>query len=250
MFSFKITICIIATFFIFVTITSPVQALVYTPGVSVGQYVKYGNFIGIGPGEETINNTDFVRLEVTAVSGAQITLFTTGQLKDGAPTAGNSTTTVWNIETGTQDGAQRVQGPVIAANLNQGDPIPPPSTYTVNKTETQTYLGISRTVNILNTTITTPDYTTSFTFVYDRTSGILLAATSITIQTQSPTTPSEYSYIITETNIFGTSQTTPSPSPTIPEYSSIVLAVVAILVTLTAVILRRKRECQNNVETI
>ena len=114
------------------------------------------------------------------------------------------------------NGVPSVQGPIIAANLNQGDPIPPPNTYTVNKTETQTYLGISRTVNILNPTITTPDYTTSFTFVYDRASGILLEATSITIQNQPQPTPSEYSYIITETNIFGTSQTTPTPSSNHP----------------------------------
>ena len=242
--NFKITFSLIATFFLFVALAAPVLAVEYAPGVSVGQFAKYGNFIGIGPGEETINNTDYVKQEITAVSGTQITLFTTGQLKDSTPTSGNGTASIWNIETGTQDGVPSVQGPIIAANLNQGDPIPPPNTYSVNKTETQTFLGTSRTVNILNPTITTPDYTTSFTFVYDRTSGILLAASSITIQTQSQSTPSEYSYIITETNIFGASQTTPSPSPSIPEYSAVALVAVAVLGTLTAIIFAKNRRSQ------
>jgi hypothetical protein len=238
----KITLTLIATFFLLIALTAPVLAVVYAPGVSVGQYAKYGNFIGIGPGEETINNTDYVKQEITAVSGTQITLLTTGQLKDGTPTSGNGTTTIWNIEKGTLDGVPSLQGPIIAANLNQGDPIPPPNTYTVNKTETRTFLGTSRTVNILNPTITTPDYTTTFTFVYDQTSGILLQATSITIQNQTQPTPSEYSYIITQTNIFGGTQTTPTPSPTVPEYSSIAVITVAILATLTTLIYKKTKQ--------
>ena len=99
----KITFSLIATIFFFVAIAAPALAVVYTPGVSVGQYAKYGNFIGIGPGEESINNTDYVKQEITAVSGTEITLLTTGQLKDGTPTSGNGSTTVWNIETGTHE---------------------------------------------------------------------------------------------------------------------------------------------------
>ncbi len=244
MFNSRIFLSLIAMFFFFVALATPVLAVVYTPGVSVGQYAKYGNFMGIGPGEESINNTEYVKQEIIAVSGTQITLLTTGQLKDGSPTQGNGSTTVWNIETGTLNGVPSVQGPIIAANLNQGDQIPPPDTYTVNKTESQTFLGTRRTVNILNPTVTTPDYTTSFTFVYDRASGILLEATSITIQNQSQSTPSEYSYIITQTNIFGTSPNTPTPSPSVPEYSSIGFVAISILSTLTAVIFRNKHNSQ------
>jgi len=152
---------------IFSTIAIPVFATNYNPGVSKGQYIKYGNFIGIGPGLEPFNNTDYVKQEIINVSEKEITLLTTSQFKDGTATPGNGSTAVWNIETGTINGAPSVQGPIIATNLNQGDPIPPPNTYTVNKTETRTYLGVSRSVNILNATISTPDYTTLLTFVYD-----------------------------------------------------------------------------------
>jgi hypothetical protein len=236
----KVVLFLLTAILTFSALAAPVLAIGYAPGVSVGQYAKYGNFIGVGPGEETINNTDFVKQEVIAVSGTQITLFTTGQLKDGSPTQGNGSTTIWDIQAGTSNGTPMVQGPIVAANLNQGDTIPPPNTYTVNRTETRTYLGTSRTVNVLNPTIITPDYTTTFTFVYDRASGILLEATSITIQNQATSTPSEYSYIITQTNIFEATQTTPTPSPSIPEYSSFTIAVVAILATLLAALLKRK----------
>ena len=237
----KIILSLISIIFLFAISMAPALAVVYTPGVSTGQYATYGNFIGVGPGEETINNTAYVKQQVTAVSGKEITLLTTGQLKDGSPTPGNGSVAVWNIETGTLNGLQDTQGPIIAANLNQGDAIPPPDTYTINSTETRTYMSVSRTVNILNPTITTPDYTTSFTFVYDQASGILLQATSITIQTQNQSAASEYSYIITETNIFGTTQNSPTPSATIPEYSTVGLVAVACLATIAVIIFRRKQ---------
>jgi hypothetical protein len=222
---------------IFSTITLPVFATNYNPGVSKGQYIKYGNFIGIGPGFEAFNNTDYVKQEIINVSGKEVTLLTTGQFKDGTATPGNGSTAVWNIETGTMNGVPSVQGPIIAANLNQGDPIPPQNTYTVNKTETQTLLSASRSVNILNSTITTPDYTTALTFIYDRASGILLEAASVATQNQDQSTPSQYSYSVTETNIFSS----PTPSPTVPEYSSVAAAALIILATLATVIFRKKQ---------
>jgi hypothetical protein len=237
----KIVHPLIFAFFLLATLIIPVFALAYNSGVSVGQFVKYGNFVGIGPGFESINNTDYVKQEIIDVTGKQVTLFTTGQLKDGTATSGNGSTSVWNIETGTLNGVPSVQGTIIAANLNQGDPIPPPNTYTVNKTETRTYLGFSRSVNILNSTIATPDYTTLLTFVYDRASGMLLEASSLTTQNQPQPTPSEYSYSITQTNIFGTQQTTPVPSPTIPEYSSAAIVTTIILAGITATILTKKK---------
>jgi hypothetical protein len=217
----------------------PVFAVSYIPGVSKGQYVTYGNFIGIGPGLESFNNTSYVKQEITDVSGTQVTLLTTGQFKDGTPTPGNGTTAVWDIAAGTMNGVPSTEGPIIAANLNQGDPIPPPNTYTVNKTETQIFLGVSRSVNILSSTIITPDYTTALTFIYDRASGMLLEASSTTTQNQPQATPSEYSYSIIDTNIFGTGQVT--PTPTIPEYSLVAAVAIIILATLATVILQKNK---------
>ncbi len=234
---------------VFLTVVSvPVFALQYSPGVASGQYVKYGNFVGAGPGEETINNTSLVKQEVTSVAGTIVTLLTTGQLKDGSPTPGNGSIQIWDVAAGTLNGDQSVQGPIIASNLNQGDPIPPPNTYSVNSTETRTYLGVSRTVNILSVAVSSPEYNTTVTYVYDKASGMLMEAASETV-TQGQLVTSTYSYSAVETNVFGTVPSStpsysPTPSPTIPELPSQITGLI-LLATIAfgtgAVVLLKKR---------
>lgn len=89
------------------------------------------------------------------------------------------------------------------------------------------YLGVSRSVNILNVVIFTPDYSTTLTYVYDQVSGILLESMSKTIQTAPASVTSEYSYSIIETNIF-------SSTSTINQF--ITILVVLILVVVIAII--------------
>ncbi len=198
---------------ILVALVLPVFAIQYNPGVSSGQYVKYGNFAGSGPGYEAFNDYGFLNLQVVSVSGNSVTLLSTGQFKNGTALPGNGTKDVWNVETGTDNGTPSTQGPIIAANLNQGDAIPPPNTYSVNQTADRTYLGTSRSVNILNVVVFTPDYNSTLSYVYDKLSGMLLESTSTTTTQASPQPiTSTYSYSVIETNIFGST----SPSPTIP----------------------------------
>jgi hypothetical protein len=203
----------------------PALALTYNPGVTAGQYVKYGNFVGVGQGAEAFNDYDFLKLQVIDVSGKAVTLFSTSQYKNGTAIAGNGTTSVWNIETGTEDGVTSTQGPIIAANLNQGDHIPPPNTYAVNRTESRTYLGVSRTVNILDASPSTPDYNATLTYVYDKASGMLLESTTQTT-TQADPQPviTTISYSVIETNIFGST----NPSPSIPEFPIATAGVVIV----------------------
>ena len=229
---------ILATFValaVLATLALPVFAQDYNPGVTVGQYVTYGNFVGVGLGFESFNDYDWLKLEVVGVSGKEVRLLSTGQFKDGETIPGNGTTTVWNVETGTEDGSPSTQGPIIAANLVRCDAIPPPSTYSVNKAEDRTYLGVSRSVNILDVVISTPDYDTTLAYVYDRFSGMLLESTSKTIQAQPEPATSEYSYSIIETNIFGSA---PGNFPT--EYIIIIVAVV-VTVILVAILVLWKR---------
>ncbi len=219
----------------------PVLALTYSPGVATGQYVKYGNFVGIGQGVESFNDYDWLKLQVTDVSGKAVTLFSTSQFKNGTAIAGNGTTSVWNVETGTEDGVPSTQGPIIASNLNQGDPIPPPNTYAVNRTESRTYLGVSRTVNILDASLSTPDYNTTLTYVYDKASGMLLESTTQTItQAEPQPVTTTISYSLIETNIFGST----NPSPSVPElpFTAIGVVVVVVLIsTFAALILFKKK---------
>ena len=218
----------------------PVFAIGYNVGVTKGQYVTYGNFVGDGPGVESFNDYNWSKLEVTNVSGKEVTLLSTGQFKNGAAIPGNGTIEVWNVETGTESGVPKTQGPIIAANLTEGDPIPPPNTYTVNKTENRIYLGVSRSVNILAVTISTPDYDTSLTYVYDRSSGMLLESTVETTQTQPESVTSTYSYSIIETNLFDSAQTTPISSILIT-YIIAAIAIIIILVVASLVLRRRTK---------
>ncbi len=212
----------------------PVFALTYNPGVVSGQYVKYGNFVGVGQGVESFNDYDWLKLQVTDVSGKSVTLLSTSQYKNGTAIAGNGTVSVWNIETGTQDGVPTTQGPIIAANLNQGDLIPPPNTYIVNSTESRTYLGVSRTVNILDASLSTPDYNATLTYVYDKESGMLLESTTqTTTQADPQPVTTTISYSIIETNIFGSSS---NPSPSVPELPILSVGVVFIIVLIGAVV--------------
>jgi hypothetical protein len=229
--SLKYVISFIITVVILVALVLPVLAIQYNVGVTSGQYAKYGNFVGSGPGYEAFNDYDFLNLHVVSVSSNAATLLSTGQFKNGTALPGNGTTDVWNIETGTDNGTPSTQGPIIAANLNQGDAIPPPNTYSVNQTVDGTYLGATRSVNILNVTISTSDYNSTLNYVYDKASGVLLESSSTTVtQAQPQPITSTYSYSIIATNIFSST----SPSPSVPEFST---QITAIIITLIAVIM-------------
>lgn len=214
---FRVIVIVLLPALLLTALVLPVFAVDYNVGVSEGHYVKYGNFVGVGAALEFFNDYDWQITQVIDVSGKEVTLLSTGQFKNGTAIPGNGSTSTWNIETGTLNGEPNVQGPIIAADLNQGDPIPPPNTYIVNRTETRVYLGTSRNVNILDIIIPTPDYTTTLTYIYDKTSGMLLEAQSVTEQNQ-PQETLQYSYSVIETNIFD--NTAPTASATSPATSS------------------------------
>ncbi|HSV49620.1 MAG TPA: hypothetical protein VLH35_04825 [Candidatus Acidoferrales bacterium] len=222
----------------------PVLAVDYNLGVSMGQYVKYGDFSGNGQGFESFNDYGFLHLSVVSLSGTEVTLLSTGQFKNGTALPGNGTTAIWDVQVGTQNGTPDTQGPIIASNLNQGDPIPPPNTYSINSTEQRTYLGVSRVVDVLAVAISSPDYNSSLTYVYDKASGMLLEASAqTTIQSQPEPVTSSYSYSVVETNIFGQA---PSSTPFV-NFSSVtivlvaVIAVIVVVVVVVWLVLLRKR---------
>ena len=227
------------TAIVLVALAAPVLGVQYSPGVTLGQYVRYGNFAGSGIGYESFNDYGFLNLQVVSVSGNSVTLLSTGQYKNGTTLIGNGTTDIWDLSLGTKNGEPWTQGYIIAANLNQGDTIPPPNTYSVNQTVDRTYLGTTRSVNILNVTVSSPDYNTTLNYVYDKLSGMLLEASSTTVtQSQPQTVTSMYSYSVTATNIFGSI----SPSPTIPEFNPQIIALVAAITMIAiAVVTISKR---------
>jgi hypothetical protein len=236
----RYSLCLFFAALILTALALPVFAISYSPGVTAGQFVKYGNFSGSGEGFEGFNDYGFLQLQVTSVSGKDVTLLSTGQYKNGTALPGNGTTMVWNIEAGTEDGSPATQGPIIAANLNQGDAIPPLGTYSINQTESRTYLGSSRTVNILSVQIKTSDYNSTLTYVYDKLSGMILeSSTQTTTQSQPTPESSSYSYSIIGTNIFG-------PNASVPEFSIVTIEVAGIIgltigIALVLVLVKKRK---------
>ena len=229
---FILAIALLAAFAI------PAFAQTYSPGVTVGQYVKYGDFVGTGPGFEQFNDYEWLQLKVTSVSGSEVTLLSTGQFKNGTAVPGNGTINLWDVAAGTENGVPSTEGPIIAANLNQGDQIPPPNTYSINQTNTAMFLGVARSVNVLDVNITTPDYNTTISYVYDQASGMLLQSISqTTTQAQPQPIISTYAYTVIETNIFPSA----TPSPTVPEFPTwTIMPLIMIALLAVAVFLRRK----------
>jgi hypothetical protein len=230
---------------ILVALASPVFGVQYSPGVTLGQYVRYGNFAGSGIGYESFNDYGFLNLQVVSVSGSSVTLLSTGQYKNGTTLLGNGTTDIWDLSLGTKNGVPWTQGYIIATNLNQGDAIPPPNTYSVNQTVDRTYLGTTRSVNILNLIVLTSDYNTTINYVYDQQSGMLLESSSTTVtQAQPQVITSMFSYSIIATNIFGS-----TPSPTVPEFSPQILLFAAAMITVGITVFTAWRKKQKKINS-
>jgi hypothetical protein len=86
-------------------------------------------------------------------------------------------------------------------------------------------------VDILDASLSTPDYNATLTYVYDKASGMLLESTTQTI-TQALPQPivTTISYSVIETNIFSST----NPSPTVPEFSITIVGVVIVVMVVVA----------------
>jgi hypothetical protein len=212
---------------------APALAVEYNPGVSVGQWIKYGDYVVTTPGG-TVISPDWSMMEVIGVSGKEVTLRITGAYMNG--TALPASEVVCNIESGRINEWQRY---LIAANLTQGDKILNLAVSdTINKTETRTILGTSRSVNILNFTYSAAGQDMIFTYIYDKASGMhLVFEMKITIIEQAVTYTNSYSII--DTNIFEV-----EPIPEFPSWS--VILVLLPSVTIFAVFYKRKLQTKES----
>jgi hypothetical protein len=213
----------------------PVLAVDYVPGLTIGQYVKYGNFVYIVNGTENEVPMNWTRIDVTLVSGKNVTLLTTGQFKNGSPVPSNGSSSVYDVEAGVLNGStEYTYGPIIAGNLSEGDPIPPLSyVFIVNKTEIRTYFGsLNRTVNILETTYSDPNYANHWLLVYDKVTGIMLESRFDWTDKASQTTTNT-SYSVVETNITGS---------VVPELSSLPILMTGAILALIAVLFKKRNK--------
>lgn len=215
----------------------PVSAVSYNPGVTVGQYVKYGNYWGVGDPDfvNSVTSMDWLKYEVVAVNGKEVTIASSSQLKSGNPAGGG--TAIYNVEAGTMstqyaNDSQYLNGPIIAGGLSEGDIIPPPGYLKVNRTMTIVYFNVSRTVNIVNSTWSDPESTINYGSVYDQITGMMLEMQVESNRTGSDPRYVKYGASVIETNISGS---------VIPEFqSALVLVGLFGLFSMTAVFVRKK----------
>ena len=226
--------CPLVCVLLIVAFAAPAKAADYNLGVSVGHWVKYGNYVVTTPAEAALN-PDWSMIEVVGVSGKDVTLRISGEYTNG--TAITPSNVTCNVETGMIGGHQRY---IIAANLNQGYHIlVSPGSDTINKTETRTYLGVSRSVNILNFTSSMAGQSIRVTYIYDKASGMHLEM-DMEITLTEPAATYKNSYSIIDTNIFGTQQ---QESSTIPvEWTVLIATIVVISAIVTGVLLMRRRK--------
>jgi hypothetical protein len=167
-------------------------------------------------------------IEVTGVSGKEVTLRITGAYMNG--TAIPASTVVCNIESGMSGGFQRH---IIAANLNTGDKtLNLAVSDIINTTETRTVLGTSRSVNILDFTGSYPSQNIKIAYIYDQASGMQIGMEMETTLIAQAVTYTN-SYRIIDTNIFEVEP--------IPEFSSwALLLILLVSVTIFEVFYKRK----------
>ena len=243
----KLRIAIALALLVFATSFASIRATDYNPGVSSGQYAKYGNFYGTGS-SSTFNDADWMRIDVVDVSEKNVTLHMSGMYKNG--TNADESGSIVNVETGAVNGSSGGYFIVIAANLKEGDVIPgavgPTGPLTINTTDTRSYLGASRAINILNLTTSTGGYMDySYIEIYDQVSGILLELNMSATSTLYPASNMQMSFSITETNIFSASPIDVVANNLI----YIVIAVVLIIIVVAAVVLMRRKKPAPPAET-
>ena len=208
----------------------------YDPGVTVGQYVKYGNYWGIGDPDfiSSVTSMDWLKYEVVTVNGKNVTLASSAKLKNGTAAGGGTAT--YNLEAGTMstqyaNDSLYLNGPIIAGGLREGDAIPPLGYLKVNQTKNVEYFGVSRTVNIVNSTYSDPQSTTNYNIVYDQSTGLMLELQVEMNQTGSNPRYLKYGASVIETNISGS---------VIPEFSAPALLTLLLFVASAFLMLFRK----------
>jgi hypothetical protein len=212
---------------------APALAAEYNSGVSVGQWIKYGDYVVTTPAE-TVISPDWSMIEVIGVSGKEIILRITGAFKNG--TVIPPSEVICNIEEGRINEWQRY---IIAADLNQGDKILTSATAdTINKTENRTILNASRSVNILNFTDAFPGQGMTITYIYDKASGMQLAMEMETTIIETSVTYTN-SYSIIDTNIFEV-----DPIPEFPSWS--LLLILLLSVAIFGVFYKRKLQTRKS----
>lgn len=233
----------------------PVAGATYTPGVSAGNYVKFGapseTYTSTDPNQQTkpqsikdIDNTASYRADVQSVSGNNVTIKETQSFNNG--TSDKIMILIGNVNTGTGNASGSGFVLIIAGGLGQNDKLCTGTSFvcsaTLNQTQTRTYAGASRTVGVLSMSHSFSGNSQSISLYWDQSSGVLLElSTSFTLTSgssqQYSTTETEH-ITASETNIW--SATILGLSPLL--FYGIIGAIAVIIVIIAGVMVMRMRK--------
>lgn len=168
----------------FVSLASDVPSEIHV-GVEVGDWVKYNivvtwasNVPDTEPPPELIeiNQTEWVKNTVLAISDTNITFRRVAHYKNGTETTSDDEYV--DLKTGESSPIGTLM--FIPSNLVEGDIIcaSPTEHYSINETVVRTYMGVARETNLLNVTTVyyeTPNLMTfiSTNYYWDRATGVL-----------------------------------------------------------------------------
>lgn len=167
----------------------------WVPGVKAGDWATYTFSYTISSDSPNpppvppspLMNVDQLRIEILSVDGTNVTFNTILYYPNG--TEYNSQIETIDIRSGTAyfDNitlSDQTAGPIIGANLTVGDPIFTNSySGTINETSEVDYAGSLRELNHFHQTLESGDVTQNIDFLWDRTSGIMVALNLTTINT-------------------------------------------------------------------
>jgi len=190
-----------------------------------------------------LNQTEWIRVTVTGVSGSQISTQVTTHYRNGTEISSDGSS---DIETGEGSGGP----PFIGANLGKNDLINPSASepWYINETVTRTYNDIPRETNHLRLEHTEQsdnvgEYTQIYEYYFDKSTGALVEYTSeISFTGQTSITQSK----LTSSNVWlvhgdgGTQQDAHTDTSTIM-YVAAAAAAIIIAIVAAAIILKKRK---------
>jgi hypothetical protein len=137
------------------TVYAQTQPATLTPGVKTGDTFTYSvqalwnsndPNATLGDDVRQMNMTDYFKVEVTGISGAQVTMHTVWRFTNGTEVVGDTTR---DLDTGLAVSGTSIFWAIYGGNLNVGDRISPMgfNQLTVNSTQTKTCLNHQREIN-------------------------------------------------------------------------------------------------------
>jgi hypothetical protein len=225
-----------------VTMIGSVRAQTRIPGVFQGNTFTYdvnafwssNDPSAVAPADLLdINKTEYYRVTITAVSGAEITTQSVWHFTNGTET---STVGTINVETGVTNGGFWA---IVAGNLGVNDRLHPSgSNYiTVNETGTRDYLGGARETNhlILNLqgSDTGGDYVEYVDYYFDKITGMLVQLNDAKVYS-SPTMTITTFWKIKDSNVW-----------VVPEFPSTLIVPLLMAITMLAVIVYKKKHASS-----